>query len=284
MRKLITQLLVIPLVSLFFISCKEEKINPARLLVANMAVTSPLINPATGQPLPTSLPSAGPAIDVRRNGTLLYNNVVYGAASVTTGTPVTTINAATAIAANYNSTASGIYGLNFAASGNGATVYNRNINLGADKSYTMVALNLTPFYQTLLMEDELSPPPPGKVKVRFVHAIPQALAASLPRKDTVDVIGFGGSLGPAPVALFSTRTFADGLRNSQFGLFSLLDSGTYNIGARVAGTPGISPATGLVALFPNQRLTAGKIYTFVARIHFPTLLTAPVGLSIIVHN
>lgn len=284
MRKLITQLLVIPLVSSFFISCKKEESAPAQLLVANMAITSPLINPATGQPLPTSAPTAGPALDVRWNGNLLYNNVVFGAASVTTGTPITTINAATSITANYNAAKSGTYGLNFAASGNGATVYNRNINLASGKSYTAVTLNLTPFYQTLFMEDELSAPPPGKVKVRFVHAIPQALAAALPRRDTVDVIGFGGSLGPAPVALFSTRTFGDGLRNSQFGLFSLLDSGTYNIGARVAGTPGTSPATGLVALFPNQRLVAGKIYTFVARIHFPTLLTAPVGLSIIVHN
>jgi hypothetical protein len=285
MRKLFTLLLMIPLVSLFFVSCKEETAEPARLLVANMAVTSPLINPATGQPLPTSLPSGGPAIDVRWDRSLLFNNVVYGAAGVSTGSPVTTINNPTAVTAAYSTVKSGAFGLNFANAGSaGQTIYNRITSMLPGKNYTAMAIDLTPFYKTLIMEDDLNPPPAGKVKVRFVHAIPQALAASLPRRDTVDIIGFGGSLGPAPVALFSTRTFGDAFTNKTLHQYALLDSGTYNIGARIAGTPGTSPATGLVGLFPNQRLVSGKIYTFVARIHFPTLLTSPIGLSIIVHN
>ena len=93
MRKFLKLFYVVPCASLFFVSCKETTFNPARLLVANMVVNPPVS--------PSPLPTPGTAVDVRWGGNLALNNVVYGAASVITGTPITTINSFTSIVGGY---------------------------------------------------------------------------------------------------------------------------------------------------------------------------------------
>jgi hypothetical protein len=144
------------------------------------------------------------------------------------------------------------------------------------------------------MEDDLSAPAAGKIKVRFLHAVPQAIfqVLGVPRRDTVDVTGFGG-LSTAPLnntALYTSRTFGDAFQNPALTRFATIDSGSYRFGVRVAGTPGTSPATGLLGLFPASgspiRLVEGKIYTIIARLH-PTGVASPPlqpGVTIIQHN
>ena len=285
MRKFAQLALLLPLISLVVVSCKQEKPGPAKLLVINAAISSPVA--------PNPLPTAGPAVDVRWNGRLVFNNVLYGAASVG-GTPVTTITNPLVVNAAYRDVETGGFGLNMAlAGGAGTTIYDRTTSFLPESNYTAVTFNFTPFYNVLLMKDDLTPPPPGKVKIRFIHAVPQEIFTSLgvPRRDTVDVTATGG-LSTAPVqnlALFPLRRFADAYNNLKLQEFAVIDSGRYNLGLRVAGTPGTSPATGLLALLPlppaNTRLEAGKIYTVVARLQFAAPPNPPApALTIVAHN
>ncbi len=280
--------------SICFISCaKKRNYGPARLLVANAAITAPVA--------PSPLPTAGPSVDVKWGNEFLFNNIVYGSASSSTGISVTTINNPQVISTvGYGRVSSTAQPLNLVVTSGtpapntglaGLNIYSRITSFLPDRNYTAVANNLTPFYNVAIMEDDLSAPPPGKVKVRLVHAIPQSLVASLPRRDTVDITATGGTAS-APLAnanVFPARTFGDVYTNTRLHQFAELDSGSYRFGVRVAGTPGTSQMTGLVGLLPTPpaaplRLLEGKIYTIIVRINFPTLTTAPVGLTFITHN
>ena len=286
MKKISLLLCLVLSASLFFISCKEESFGPARLLVANAALTAPVS--------PSPFPSPGPTIDVRWDGKFIHPSIIYGAASVTTGSPLGSVASPQVVAANYADVKSGAFGLNFAISGQGGAdgvpIYNRTTSFLPGRSYTAMSFDFTPLYKTLIMEDDLSAPPAGKIKVRFVHAIPANIFGLIPgsKKDTIDVTAFGGlSANPFNnTSIFSDRTFADSYSNTRLHQFAVLDSGSYRFGIRVARTPGASPATGLLGLFPTppaaaQRLTEGKIYTIFARLQFPAL--AP-SITIITHN
>ncbi|MFN4284487.1 MAG: DUF4397 domain-containing protein [Lacibacter sp.] len=262
-----------------FASCEKEAPQPANLLVVNAAISSPVA--------PNPLPTAGPAFDLRWNGTLLRNNVVYGAATVSAGTPVTTITNPVLISGAYSPVQAGTFGFNLALAGTspGVNIYNRNITLQEGKSYTAVTYDFTPLYKHVLMEDNLTPPAAGKAKVRVVHTVPREIFASLgvPRLDTVDVVA-------NTTQLYGARTFADVARNSSLHNFIEVDSGSYRFTLRVAGTPGTSPQTGLLALLPTPpaaplRLEAGKIYTIVARLQFLAAPNPPApALTIVAHN
>ena len=283
MRKLLKLLLLMPCASVFFISCNEEGFAPARLLVANFVVNPPVS--------PSPLPTAGTAVDVRWGGNLVFNNVVYGAASVVVGNPVTTIPAFTSIVGSYASVKSDALPLNFAIAGsNGQTVYNRITSFVPGKSYTAIAFDLNPFYKVMIMEDDLSAPAVGKAKIRFVHAISPLLLGSLPKKDTIDVTATGGPAANPLVnaSIFPTRNFGDAYNNKNLQQFALIDSGSYNIAFRVAGTPGTSPATGLIGFFPSTttrfRFESGKIYTIVARLHITATAAPTPATTFITHN
>ncbi len=271
---------MVPCASVFFISCKTEEFQPASLLVANMVVNPPVS--------PSPLPTGGTAVDVRWGGGMVFNNVVYGAASVTTGTPVTTIPAFTSIAGKYAKVKSDALPLNLSVAGSAnVTLFNRITSFLPGRSYTAIALDLNPFYKVMIMEDDLSAPPAGKAKVRFVHAISPLLLGAVPRKDTIDVTATGGALVNSNI--FPLRTFADGYSNKNLHQFALIDSGSYRIGFRVAGTPGTSPATGLLGLFPTPpaaafRFESGKIYTIVARLHIIATGAPTPATTFITHN
>ncbi len=283
MRKISLLLSLMLFVSVSFISCKEENFAPARLLVANAALTAPVA--------PSQFPTPGPTIDVRWDGSLVHSSIIYGAASVTTGSPLTSVSSPQVVAANYSDVKSGAFGLNLALSGQvgAVTIYNRTTSFLPGRSYTAMSFDFTPFYKTLIMEDDLSAPPAGKIKVRFVHAVPANIFALVPgtKKDTIDVTAFGG-LSSNPLnntSVFSDRTFADGYSNTRLHQFALLDSGSYRFNVRVARTPGTSAATGSLGLFPASgnpiRLPEGKIYTIFARLQFPALTPS---ITIITHN
>lgn len=285
MRKLSKLLLLMPCASVFFISCKEEKFDPARLLVANAVVTPPVS--------PNPLPTIGTPFDVRWGGNLVLNNIVYGAASLTGGTPFTANNLSQTIAANYANVKSGAFPLNFSASAGatnpaavGTTLYNRITSFLPGRSYTAIAFDVAPFYKTVVMEDDLSAPPAGKVKVRFVHALPAVLLTSLPKRDTIDVTFTGGPVGNpvANVNQFPRRFFADSYTNTNNIQFAVIDTGRYTINYRVSGTPGTSPLTGLLGSYPNIRLENGKIYTILGRFHITTTAAPVFGATFITHN
>lgn len=298
------------MMSAFMIACKQDNSakQQARLMVVNAAIGAPISTSLAALPI-------GPAIDVKWDGTFITPNVVYGSASygtfVSNGStvgnlPVPASPAAAVpqqlIAATYTPVKSGAYGLNLSVTANqnppylgGNTIYDRTTSFLPGKSYTALSFDFTPFYKVQFMEDDLAAPPSGKIKVRFVHAVPQAIFTSLgvPRRDTIDVTAFGGA-SSNPLnnsSVFSLRTFADGYTNNRLHQFTVLDSGSYRFGVRIAGTPGTSGATGLLGLFPASgtplRLTDGKIYTIVARLN-PSGAPAPnqlaPGITIITHN
>lgn len=282
MRKLKRLLFWVPCASVILMSCKTEEPAPANLLVANMVVNPPVS--------PNPLPTVGAAVDVRWGGNPVIYNVIYGAASVT-GNPVASVSSFTSVGGGYASVKSDALPLNFAIGGTtGTTLYNRIASFSPGRNYTAVALDLNPFYKVQVMEDDLSAPPPGKVKVRFVHAISPLLLGSLPRKDSIDVTAFGGAV-TAPLVntnIFPLRTFGDGLSNKNLHQFAVLDSGMYQIGFKVAGTPGTSAATGLLGLFPSPttqfKFQSGKIYTIVARLQITTTAAPTPATTFITHN
>lgn len=289
MRKLKRLLFLMPCASVFFMSCKNEDQPAARLLVANMTVVPPLS--------PNPLPTVGVPVDVKWGGKQVINNIVYGAASSLAS--ISSITSGVSVVGSYNAVSSGVYPLNFAVSGSvtgnlagaaGSTVYNRLVTMSPGKNYTAVALDLNPFYRVLITEDDLSAPPVGKVKLRFVHAISPLLLGSLPRKDSIDVTAFGGPAS-APlvnVNLFPLRTFADGITNKNVNQYVVIDSGSYQIGMRVAGTPGTSAATGLLGLFPSptttMRFVSGKIYTIIGRLQITAAAAPTPAVTFISHN
>lgn len=264
------------LATLGFASCKKETAAPANLLVVNAAISSPVA--------PNPLPTAGPAFDLRWNGFLLRNNIVYGAATATA--TITTITNPVVINGAYASVQAGTFGFNLSVAGTpGTTIYNRNLTLQEGKSYTAVTYDFTPLYRHVLMEDNLTPPAAGKAKVRVVHAVPREIFASLgvPRFDTVDVVANA-------TQVYGARTFADVARNSSLHNFIEVDTGSYRFSLRVAGTPGTAPGTGLLALLPTPpaaplRIENGKIYTIVARLQFAAPPNPPApALTIVAHN
>jgi hypothetical protein len=284
--------------SAFLISCEKDDASKAqaRILVANFTITPP-----ASAVLP---PTMGPAIDVRWDGQFLIPNIIYGAPGVNTGSPFTALGNSTTpqslFAGTYSAIKPGSFNFNLSNTGLGGaaglTIYDRVRGFLPGKSYTAVAFNFVPFYAVHIMEDDLSAPAAGKIKIRFLHTVPSDIFAAIPgtRRDTIDVTGFGGSVSNPlnNVALFQTRNFGDAYHRNNLTNFISVDSGSYRFGLRVAGTPGTSAATGSLGLFPASgnpiRLLEGKIYTIVARLH-PTPATSAVQLgqpavTIIQHN
>lgn len=273
------------MLTFFVSSCeKQEEVAPARILGANMVITPPVA--------PSPLPTAGYPINVNFNGQLLQNNITYGAANgVLTNTIAAAKDSLRLYTGAYSNATSGNSVLSLSIAGADPVLFNRLRNLEAGKSYTAVALHLTPFLNVAVLEDNLASPAPGKAHIRLVHAIPPELLASVPRRDTVDVT-FTGGLATNPLinsAIFANRRFADNLSASSFNgtltQFVSVDTGRYSIGLRMAGTPGTSPATGLLAGWQTLRLENQRIYTIVARLDLPGLLVGrPAGLTVIRHN
>lgn len=130
------------------------------------------------------------------------------------------------------------------AAGTATTVIDANVDLAADRPYTVIATGLVAGIQPLVLEDDLTAPAAGQVKVRVVHAAPAAAG--------VDVYV------TAPGADLATATPV--LTNVPFRGFSgylTIPAGEYQI--RVTGT-----GTTTVAIDATVTFTAGQIRTIVA--------------------
>lgn len=112
------------------------------------------------------------------------------------------------------------------------------LTLESGRAYTVVATGELPAVTAIVLSDDITPPPGGQTKVRFVHTAPDAPA--------VDVVVTGGS------TLFTNIPF----RGASTAI--TVPAGTYTLAVRPAG----QQATALTV--PNVRLSAGEFVTVFA--------------------
>ncbi len=112
------------------------------------------------------------------------------------------------------------------------------LTIESGRAYTVVAVGELPSITPIVLTDDLTPPPNGQTKVRFVHSAPDAPA--------VDVAVAGGS------TLFSNIAF----RNAS--MTATVPAGTYTLEVRPAGQQTVALSV------PNVTLTAGDIVTVFA--------------------
>ena len=117
-------------------------------------------------------------------------------------------------------------------------VIEADLDLQNNTDYTIVALNTLANIEPLVLVDNNSMPAAGKAHVRFVHASPDAPA--------VDIAVTGG-----PV-LFGNVSFKG------VGDYLPVDSGTYDLEARLAGTNTVALS------LPGITLEEGTVYTVYA--------------------
>jgi len=187
-----------------------------------------------------------PAVDVRVNNAVALTNVAYPANS------------------SYNSVKSGVTNIKVSPTGTTTYVIDANVTLEANKNYSVFAVDSVSKIKHAVVADDLTSPAEGKSHIRFFHFSPNAPA--------VDIAVTGG-----PV-VFSNRTFNDQSANANLAGFTPLNSGTYNLEVRLAGTNTV------VLPLPGITLTAGKIYTVFAKGFVGGSGTQALGAQIIVNN
>ena len=158
----------------------------------------------------------------------------------------------------YLTVPSGTRNVKVNVTGTPTTVIDANIDFMKDKNYSVFAVNSVANIESILIEDDLANPAQGKAHVRFIHLSPDA--------PPVDVTLADGTV------VFGNKSF------KEFTAFTPLDSGSYDLEVRVAGT-----AT--VALdLPVINIEAGKIYTVFAKGFLSGNGQQQLGAEIIVNN
>lgn len=143
--------------------------------------------------------------------------------------------------------------------GTSNTVINANLDLEADKYYSVFAVDQVSEITAIALVDDLTMPAAGKAHVRFVHLSPDAPAVD------IAVAGSGA-------VVFSNIEFKESTA------FTPLDAGTYNLDVRVAGT------TTVALVLPPVTLQAGKIYTAFAKGFLEGIGAQALGAEIIVNK
>jgi hypothetical protein len=144
------------------------------------------------------------------------------------------------------------------ASGTSTSVINANLDLAADTSYSIFAIDSLASITALVIHDNLGAPASGKSHVRFIHLSPNA--------PEVDITLTDGTV------VFGNKAFG------QYTPFTPLDAGTYNLQVRLAGTSTV------VLNLPNIVLENGKIYTVFAKGFVGGSNDQALGAEIIVNN
>jgi hypothetical protein len=162
-----------------------------------------------------------PAVDVALDGQVVLRGLAFGQVSGYAAVPAGTRQARV--------TPSGA---------REPVVIDAPLTIESGRAYTVVATGELPSITPIVLTDELTPPPSGQTKVRFVHSAPDAPA--------VDVAVAGGS------TLFSNIAF----RNAS--MTATVPAGTYTLEVRPAGQQAVALAV------PNVTLTAGDIVTVFA--------------------
>jgi hypothetical protein len=137
------------------------------------------------------------------------------------------------------------------------TVFNATLNIETGKIYTAVA------YDTLssgrirgvVLNDDLSLPPTGSTKVRFLHLAPNAPAVDVTLRRT--------SVTPNDSVTVSNRSFIGATPNgAQLSPFVTIPGGTYTAVVKLAGTQTVVASVNLTAA--STSLAAGRIVTLFA--------------------
>jgi hypothetical protein len=143
--------------------------------------------------------------------------------------------------------------------GTTATVINGDLDLEADKYYSVFAVDEVEEITALVLVDDLTMQAAGKAHVRFVHLSPDAPA--------VDI-----AVASSGAVVFPNVAFKG------FIAFTPLDAGTYNLDVRVAGTSTVA------LVLPPITLQAGKIYTVFAKGFLAGTGAQALGAEIIINK
>jgi hypothetical protein len=143
--------------------------------------------------------------------------------------------------------------------GTTTTVINGNLDVEADKYYSVFAVDQVSEITAIVLADDLTMPAAGKAHVRFVHLSPDAPA--------VDV-----AVASSGAVVFSNIEFKESTA------FTPLDAGTYNLDVRVAGTSTVA------LVLPPVTLQAGKIYTVFAKGFLAGTGAQALGAEIIINK
>ena len=184
-------------------------------------VMTPAPTPSTAKVLVTHASPDAPGVD------LLVDNVIAA-------TNLTFPNSTT-----YSTLSSGTRNVKVNVTGTSTTALQANLNLAADKNYSVFAVNNVSMIEAVVLEDNLTSPASGKAHVRFIHLSPNAPA--------VDITLTNGTV------VFGDYIFKEA------SAFTPLDAGTYNLQVRLQGTSTV------VLDLPGIVLTNGKIYTVFAK-------------------
>ncbi|MBE0539102.1 MAG: DUF4397 domain-containing protein [Ignavibacterium sp.] len=142
--------------------------------------------------------------------------------------------------------------------GTSTTAIEANLNLAADKNYSVFAVNNVASIEAIVLEDDLTSPASGKAHVRFVHLSPNAPAVDITLSDGTVVFG--------------DYTFKEA------SAFTPLNAGTYDLQVRLAGSSTV------VLDLPGISLTTEKIYTVFAKGLVGGAGTQALGAQIIVNK
>jgi hypothetical protein len=184
-------------------------------------VMTPAPTPSTAKVLVTHASPDAPGVDLLVDNVIAATNLTFP-----NSTAYSTLN-------------SGTRNVKVNVTGTSTTALQANLNLAADKNYSVFAVNNVSMIEAVVLEDNLTSPASGKAHVRFIHLSPNAPA--------VDITLTNGTV------VFGDYIFKEA------SAFTPLDAGTYNLQVRLQGTSTV------VLDLPGIVLTNGKIYTVFAK-------------------
>ena len=126
-----------------------------------------------------------------------------------------------------------------ATPGAGAAIVSGSVDLAGGQAHSLVVVGQPGNIETLPLTDDITAPPAGKAKVRFVHVSPDTPA--------VDV-----SVAGRPSPLFTNVAY----KNASD--YALVDAGTVNLQISPTGT------TNVALTVPNVTLSDGAVYSIYA--------------------
>ncbi len=196
--------------------------------------------PSTSKVLITHASPDAPGVDILVDNVVAASNLTFpnsvGYATINSGTRNIKVN----------------------VTGTSTTALQANLNLVADKNYSVFAVNNVASIEAIVLEDDLTSPVSGKAHVRFLHLSPNAPAVDITLTD-------------------GTKVFAD-YTFKKASPFTPLNAGTYNLQVRLAGTSTV------VLELPGVAVASGKIYTVFAKGLVGGTGTQALGAQIIVNK
>jgi hypothetical protein len=177
-----------------------------------------------------------PNVDVLVDNALTLSNVAYPTAS------------------NYLTISAGAHNIKINVAGTSTTVISVSPTLARDGYYTAIAANFVASIEPLLATDDSSAPPAGQVRLRVVHAAPDA--------------------GPVDI-LVNNQVVLSNVPFAAISSYLSVPAGTYDVKVNAAGTAVTAIQTTITAV-------AGNNYTAVAIGSLKTAATNPLTLKLLI--